>query len=115
MTQRDYQRRACAWTEGRLQCVWMRLSSFVGSGLVGVAMVLATYACGGDEGGTTARPLPDGATVTDDGAVVDPDGNVIQPDTVKPSKVVVTNENVDVAGDTRSYVLSVPKTYDAAR
>src|SRR4051812_31501721 len=94
----------------------MRLSSVWGSGSVGVFVVLAVYACGGSEGGSgTPPPGPDGATVIEDGAVVDPDGNVVEPDSAKPSKVVVTMETVEVAGDTRDYVLSVPKTYNASK
>lgn len=75
-------------------------------------MVLALYACGGDGGGSGP---PDGATVDEDGAVVEPDGGEIPPDAAKPSKVKVTNEQVTVDGAARAYVLSVPKTYDAAR
>ena len=61
--------------------------------------------------------IPDGGMQLDDGAVVDMDGNVVeQPDTsTKPSKVTATNEAITVLGTSRTYVLAVPKTYDAAR
>jgi polyhydroxybutyrate depolymerase len=67
---------------------------------------------------TNPQTVPEGGMQLDDGAVVDMDGNVVEPmDTSmpKPSKVTSTNETVMVLGDSRSYVLVVPKTYDAAR
>ncbi len=78
---------------------------------------LHVSACGSDhDGGVTPTPAEAGADVDTDGAVVDPDGAPDTPDTsVKPSLVNVTNNNIQVAGDARMYVLSVPKTYDASR
>jgi polyhydroxybutyrate depolymerase len=96
----------------------MRLSSAFGLVSTGIAMFLALYACGGESGGSSGTtPLPDGAVVDEDGAIIEPgaDGPVIPPDTAKPSKVDVTNEQVSVLGGPRSYTLSVPKKYDAAR
>lgn len=61
--------------------------------------------------------LPDGAPVVpgeEDSGMVGPDGSdgsVPPADSEPPSKVVVTNETVDVDGTTRDYVLAVPKTY----
>lgn len=63
---------------------------------------------------TTNPEGGDGGVVLEDGAVVDPDGAVVT-DGTKPSKVNVTNESVTVMGQGRSFVLAVPKTYDAAR
>lgn len=95
----------------------MRLSFVLGSASASALVVVALFACSSDSGGSSSGhpPLPDGATQLEDGAIVDPDGNVIPPDAVKPSKVVVTTEGVDVLGTGRSYVLSVPKTYNASR
>lgn len=98
----------------------MRLSSsfgVLGSISAGAAVVLALYACGDDPAASSSggATLPDGAKVDEDGAVVDPDSSVTPPDGAKPSKVKVTSEQVTVAGSPRSYVLSVPKTYDGAR
>lgn len=54
--------------------------------------------------------------ILEDGAVVDPDGNIINPpDAEPPSKVNTTTETVDVDGTPRTYLLSVPKIYDAAK
>ena len=94
----------------------MRLSFVLGS--ASVAALAMMFACSSDGGSSSGSggALPDGATAIADGAIVDPDGNVIPPDALsKPSKVVVTNETVDVMGAGRAYVLSVPKTYSAAR
>lgn len=102
---------------GRLDCGAMRLSLVLGSAAASAAVVVALFACSSDGGSSSSGnpPLPDGATIIEDGAIVDIDGNVIPPDVSKPSKVVVTNENVAVAGGLRSYVLSVPKTYNAGK
>jgi len=82
-----------------------------------VAVAVALFACGSDtvqKASTTPTPADDGG-VLDDGALVD--NMVVEPPDVamKPSKVTATNETVTVLGDTRQYVLVVPKTYDAAR
>jgi polyhydroxybutyrate depolymerase len=97
----------------------MRLTFVCGSAVAIALAACAVFACSSTtvqkvNGSTT---IPDGGMQLDDGAVVDMDGNVVeQPDTsTKPSKVDATNETVTVLGTSRTYVLAVPKTYDAAR
>ncbi|MDB4944664.1 MAG: Esterase lipoprotein LpqC [Labilithrix sp.] len=85
-----------------------------------LAVVAALSACSDDTSGGTPNPTPDGAvadgnTVTGDGAVVDQDGQVVDATPPKTSLVNVTNVQLTVLGDTRDYVLSVPKTYSASR
>jgi polyhydroxybutyrate depolymerase len=95
----------------------MRLSFVIGCGLASMVAVVGVLACG-DDASSPAPLSADGGTVTEDGAVVDEDGAVVvEPDASgpKPSKVNATNETVDVGGNTRAYVLTVPKSYDAAR
>lgn len=96
----------------------MRSSSLVVASFA--AALFAVYACSSESGGTSSSgSLPDGASegaTLEDGAVVDPDGNVVDPkDATPPSKVVTTTETIDVDGQARTYLLSVPKTYDAGK
>ena len=66
--------------------------------------------------GRPARRRTRGLGRLEDGAIVDPDGNIIDPkDSRPPSKVNTTTETVDVDGNARSYVLLVPKTYNASK
>jgi polyhydroxybutyrate depolymerase len=90
--------------------------------VVGLLSAFTLDACGHDNAVST--PIPDGASAdasvldTSDGSnTVDPtdagdSATVVPP---KPSKVNVTTEAMIVADVPRSYVLSVPKTYDPAR
>ncbi len=90
-----------------------------------VATVMAVFACSSSQTGQDVQPndAPDGAVVLADGAIIGPDGEIVTPDAdanadadaAKPSKVNVSNETVTVMGETRKYLLVVPKTYDAAR
>jgi polyhydroxybutyrate depolymerase len=101
----------------------MRLSYVFGSALL--VAVATVFACSsesnsGADAGTSGGPVvPEGGTILPDGAVVDSDGRIVdQPDTStppKPSKVNATVETIDVLGQSRNYVLTVPKTYDGAR
>ncbi|HSO32891.1 MAG TPA: hypothetical protein VLT33_10245 [Labilithrix sp.] len=96
----------------------MRHPWFFGSVASGVILLVGLYtsACGGNDGGGGTAPPFEAGTADTDGAVIDPPDAVIDPpDTNKPSKVNVTNHNINVAGDPRFYVLSVPKTYDASK
>jgi polyhydroxybutyrate depolymerase len=92
----------------------MRLLFVCGSAL---AVVFTVFACSSNTVAGGGNPdVPEGGMQLEDGAIVGADGEIIQkPDTSKPSKVKVTNETVTVLGDMRTYVLAVPKTYDAAR
>ena len=88
-----------------------------------VAIVVAVFACSSAPAPAVnpGPDVPDGGRVLADGAVVGPDGDVVipdsavVPDTSKPSKVNLTDETVSVMGQTRKYLLAVPKTYDPAR
>ncbi len=83
-----------------------RLLSLACSGLA----LFALHAC-------TEDPAPP-AGGTSSGDPVDPpgDGGKTEPPAPEPpSKLNTTTEAVDVDGTGRSYVLSVPKTYDASR
>jgi polyhydroxybutyrate depolymerase len=87
--------------------------------IVMLGLLCGTYgtACSSDDGNGGTPPAFE-AGGGEDGTVVDPGdgGGGDAPDTsVKPSLVNVSNHNIDVAGDPRFYVLSVPKTYDASR
>jgi polyhydroxybutyrate depolymerase len=97
----------------------MRLKFVCASGLSMVVGVVALFACSSTtvQKASGSPVIPDGGMQLDDGAVVDMDGNVVeQPDTsMKPSKVDATDETVTVLGTSRTYVLAVPKTYDATR
>lgn len=97
----------------------MRLSLVFGTVSSGVLVMLGLYgtACSSDDGNRGAAPVFEAGPGDGDSAVVDPgDGGVDAPDaSVKPSLVNVSNHNIDVAGDARFYVLSVPKSYDASR
>lgn len=95
----------------------MRLTLALGCSF---AAVVTVFACSSDDGGGSSGTLfvPEGGMILEDGAVVGPDGELVeQPDATppKPSKVNLTDEQVDVGGKNRPYVLSVPKTYDASR
>lgn len=83
-----------------------------------VAMLLAVFACSSETVVThvSGNPdVPEGGTELEDGAIVGPDGDIVtKPDAVV-SKVKATNETVTVLGDARTYVLTVPKSYDASR
>lgn len=75
-------------------------------------------ACSSDGGNGNTAPTFEAGPGDEDGAVVEPPegGGSDAPDTsVKPSLVNVSNRNIDVAGQPRFYVLSVPRTYDASR
>ena len=95
----------------------MRLTFVCGSAVAIALATCAVFACSSTTVQKVNATIPDGGMQLDDGAVVDMDGNVVeQPDTsTKPSKVDATNETVTVLGTSRTYVLAVPKTYDAAR
>lgn len=99
----------------------MRRASFVFVAASVAAALFTVFACSSDNGGTSSSGgLPDGApegsVILEDGAIVDPDGNIIDPkDSRPPSKVNTTTETVDVDGNARSYVLLVPKTYNASK
>jgi polyhydroxybutyrate depolymerase len=81
------------------------------------ALVLAVFACSDKTVEATPNPdVPEGGMELEDGAIVGPDGDIVMPDVApKPSKVNATDETVTVLGAARSYVLVVPKTYDAGR
>jgi len=96
----------------------MRLSFVLGSISSGALVMLGLYvtACSSDDNHAPAPPTEAGLILDSDGNVVEPpDGPEQRDATVKPSLVTVSNHTIDVAGDARSYVLSVPKTYTASR
>lgn len=61
--------------------------------------------------GSTPGPTPSSSTQDGGG---EGDGST-PPPPPPPSKVDVTNETIDVDGEARTYVLAVPKNYDAAK
>jgi polyhydroxybutyrate depolymerase len=96
----------------------MRSSFFVAASVA--AALFTVFACSSEGGGSPPRTLPDGApegsVILEDGAIVDPDGNIIDPqDSKPPSKVNTTKETIDVDGTPRTYLLSIPKTYNASK
>lgn len=86
----------------------------LGPVLTAGSLFVALHGCGGDSP-SNPPPSADGGTSTEDGQAPDQDGSVVSPDATKPSKVNVSKESISVAGTGRSYVLSVPKTYDPGR
>ena len=82
------------------------------------ATILGLYACSSSSDGGTTTTLPDGAIVGSDGQVItDPDAIAANdsPTDSASSLVNVSTNTLSVAGDSRTYVLSVPKTYDASK
>lgn len=75
-------------------------------------------ACGGDDdGGNVTQPSDDGGATTDTGNPSNPDNPVPDAavDTSPPPIATVTTESIDVDGTTRTYVLAVPRTFDASK